>query len=212
MTNPIPHPPRSIPQVMVSSTFIDLKDLRRIMFDEINRYDMRAEGMEHDGARLVDSLASSLEMVLNSAGYVCVIGQRYGGVPECPKQNPDNLSVTELEFNAAQARGLPILLFVMRDDYKPLGKDDWERDPAKEAKLNAFRERAKLISSGSKLRRVYAEFSSPEEFARVITPSLIELRDHLRKPAPARADGDVIPTPPAFYANPDYIGRNNFIG
>ena len=199
---------------MVSSTFTDLADLRKMMLDEINRYDMRAEGMEHDGARLVDSLASSLEMVRTSTGYVCIIGQRYGGVPECPSQNPNQLSITELEFNEAQDCGLPMLLFVMRDDYKPLGRDDWERDVGKEAKLNDFRERAKLIFPDSKLRRVYAEFSTPEEFTKVITPSLIELRDHLLKPVPPpyRADVGIVPTPPAFYAEPDYIGSHQFVG
>lgn len=199
---------------MVSSTFTDLVELRRIMVEEINRFDMRAECMEHDGARLVDSLKSSLEMVGTSAGYVCVIGQRYGGVPECASQNPHNFSLTELEFNAAQACGLPILLFVMRQDYEPMGKFDWERDPAKEAKLDAFRERAKLISADSKLRRISAEFSSPDEFRKVIVPSLVELRDHLRTlaSAPELTDRHSIPAPPAFYAERDYIGRHTFIG
>ena len=219
MPKTISNKPRNIPQIMVSSTFTDLQEHRGALIDAIHAHKLHANVMENDSARLVDVIDSSLQMVSDSAAYIGVISLKYGQTPECPTRNPDQLSITELEFNEAQRLGRPILLFIMGDKH-PVTKADIERDSEKEKKLDAFRVRAKKASGDSKVNRVYAVFNSLEEFKDKLGSSLNELGRHLdsveetddsenSKPADAAAR---IPKPPAFYAEPDYIGSHKFIG
>lgn len=211
--------PRSVPQVMVSSTFTDLQEHRAALIDAIHAHRQHANVMENDSARLADVIDSSLQMVRDSAAYIGVISLKYGQTPECPTRNPDKLSITELEFNEAQRLGRPILLFIMGDKH-PVTKADIERDSEKEKKLDAFRERAKKASSDSKVNRVYAVFNSLEEFKDKLGPSLNELGRHLDSVEETDESGNSIPadaaaripTPPAFYAEPDYIGLHKFTG
>lgn len=164
MTDNDSHMPRPIPQVMVSSTFLDLVDHRGAMIQAIDKHKLHANVMERDDARLDhDVISSSLQMVRDSAAYILVIGLKYGQTPQCPERNPDQLSITELEFNEAQRLDRPILLFIMGDDH-PVTKKDIERDPDKEAQLDAFRERAKQKTPVSSVHRVYSAFNSLEEF------------------------------------------------
>ena len=125
---------------MVSSTFTDLQEHRAALIDSIHSHKLHANVMENDSARLVDIIDSSLQMVRDSAAYIGVISLKYGQTPECPKRNPSQLSITELEFNEAQRLGRPILLYIMDDEYLA-GKAGIERDGEKEKKLDAFRER-----------------------------------------------------------------------
>ncbi len=203
---------------MVSSTFTDLQEHRAALIDAIHAHKLHANVMENDSARLVDVIESSLQMVRDSAAYIGVISLKYGQTPECPTRNPGKLSITELEFNEAQRLGRPILLFIMGDDH-PVKKADIEKDSEKEKKLNAFRERAKKASPGSSVNRVYAVFNSLEEFKGKLGSSLTELSKHFDSTDDEGTDeespkpnGTPIPTPPAFYAEPDYIGSHKFVG
>ena len=210
---------RAVPQVMVSGTFTDLKDQRAAAITAIHKYNMHANVMEYDDAKPGgDVIDSSLGMVSDSAGYICLISLKYGHTPVCPKRNPDGLSLTELEFNEALRLERPILLFIMGNDH-PVKKNDIERDSVKEKKLDAFRERAKKASLNSSVNCVYAEFNSFEEFKERIGSSLFELARFLESaPADAglsssEADGQrSIPNAPAFYAEPDYMGSHRFVG
>jgi hypothetical protein len=88
------------------------------------------DGIQHitSGA---DKIRSSLEMVHASAGYVCLIGWRYGEPPECA-ENPERLSLTELEFNEAVKLELPILVFVMNQSHPITRKDARPMDEVEE--------------------------------------------------------------------------------
>ncbi len=207
------HPaPRHFPGVMVSSTFTDLKDHRKAAMKAIDDQRMKAVGMEHDSAKPAeDVIDSSLNMVRDSSAYVLLISHKYGQIPQDSTRNPNNLSITELEFNEAQRLSLPTLLFLM-DDNHPIHKADVERDPEKEKKLDAFRERAKQME-GSSVNRVYAPFDSLEDFTAKAIQSVADLRRLLDQPAPPKSpQPDPIPEPPALYAEPPYIGSHKFIG
>ena len=178
MSSEASHDPRRVPQVMVSSTFIDLKGHREALINAIHQNKLHANVMENDSAKLVDVIESSLQMVCDSAAYIGIISLKYGQTPPCRRRNPDGLSITELEFNEAQRMGRPILLFIMGEDHD-VKKRDIEQDAANLAKLNAFRERAKQWSAESSVNRVYAVFNSLDEFKEKIRPSLAELHRHL---------------------------------
>ena len=176
MPNDTSSMPRDFKGVMVSSTFTDLEVHRAALINIIDRSGFKSVVMEHDSAKSdVDVIDSSLQMVRDSAAYILVISHKYGQTPECPKRNPGKLSITELEFNEAERQGRPTLLFIMGEKH-PITKSDIEKDPEKEAKLNAFRERAKQMGPDSKVHRVYAEFNSLEEFKEKAAKALSDLR------------------------------------
>ena len=181
------HQPQLLHQVMISSTGSDLKGHRELLSSAINSHGLHPNIMEHDSAKLVDVIESSLEKVRNSAAYILIIGKRYGQTPECPDRNPDKLSITELEFNEAAKLGRPTLLFIMGTDH--LVKEcDVEADSEKRTKLNAFRERAKQQSPDSKVHRVYAVFNSLDEFTRQIAAPVANLQKFLEPSEPIITD------------------------
>jgi hypothetical protein len=214
------HQPRPAHRIMISSTFTDLKRHRAALISGIKQLDFHAEAMENFSARLVDVIEASLKMVRDSAAYIGLIGLKYGQTPKSLEGNPDGLSITELEFNEAMRLGRPILLFIM-DEAHPVRKSDIEKIKKKEKQLNAFRERAKRISTDSEVQRVYAVFKSLEDFTKKIGPSLVELCRHLDSndrhalettTSSANSDLHSIPKPPELYAEPRYIGSHKFVG
>lgn len=218
--------PRSYAGVMVSSTFIDLKNHREALIDAINGQELKAIAMENDSAKPAeDVIESSLQMVRDSAGYIGVISHKYGQIPECPQRNPNNLSLTELEFNEARRLERPTLIFIMGDehDVKPA---DVEKEPEKTKKLEAFRESAKRLREGSSVHRVYKVFNNLHEFEVAAIQSIAALRRVLEKqhgefpPVNASRAANVGPSPslgsvtrpPDLYAAPPYIGSHVFVG
>ncbi len=174
--------PRDFKGVMVSSTFTDLKEHRAALINIIDRSGFKAVVMEHDSARSdVDVIDSSLQMVRDSAAYILLISHKYGQTPVCTSRNPGKLSITELEFNEAVRLRRPILLFIMGDNHV-IKKSDIEKDPEKEAWLNAFRERAKKMEPDSAVHRVYAEFNNLEEFKEKVAKAIFDLRLVFHKP------------------------------
>ena len=211
---------------MVSSTFIDLAQHRDALIQIIDRYGLKPIVMEHDSAKPdVDVIESSLGMVKDASAYIGIIAKKYGQTPKCAKRNPKSVSITELEFDEAQRLQRPILLFIMGAKHLVL-ESEIEPKAAKKKKLNAFCERAKRIGPDSEVHRVYATFESLEEFKEKAAQAVAELRGYLDeqddkdtdgvKPEaeqkPATPETDPIPKPPAFYAEPAYLGSHEFVG
>jgi hypothetical protein len=220
MTNDKNSAPRQYLGVMISSTFTDLEQHRAALIKAINGQGLTDVAMENDSAKPdVDVIDSSLRMVRDASAFIGVISRKYGQTPSDPTRNPHEFSVTELEFNEAQRLDRPILLFIMGDKH-PLREADVELDPGKREKLNLFRERAKLMKPDSPVHRVYATFDTLEEFTSKAIQSVADLRRYLDEkglpntppPAPATTALDPIPAPPAFYAEPPYIGSHRFVG
>jgi Domain of unknown function (DUF4062) len=214
MPNDNHYDPVAFKGVMVSSTFTDLVEHRQALMKAINRYDLKPIGMEDDSAKVINVLDSSLGMVRKAAAYIGVISHKYGQIPEDRKLNPDGLSLTELEFAEAERLGRPVLLFIMGPTH-PVIAADVESDPEKRRKLAAFTERAKRMNS---IDRVYKVFDSLQQFEVEVMKAVSDLRDHLdgtgtpsTQPAGA-SENNLLPTPPALYAEPPYIGSHEFVG
>ena len=213
--------PKRYKGVMVSSTFMDLKDHRAALIKAIKGQGLTDIAMENDSAKAdVDVIDSSLRMVQEASAYIVVISQKYGQTPVCPERNPNERSLTELEFSEAQKLARPILLFIMGEKH-PLRKPDIESDPAKKQKLDAFRERAKKMRPDSFVHRVYAIFESLEEFTAKAIHAVAGLRRYLDEidiPEPQSTDPSIAPTldpiprPPVPYAQSPYIGSHRFVG
>src|SRR5579872_7279312 len=217
--------PRQYPGVMVSSTFTDLERHRAALIKAIEAHGMHAVSMEQDAALPSGTVIdSSLCKVRDAAAYIGLVSHRYGNVPDSVDNNPDGLSLTELEFREARRLGRPMLIFIMGADHE-VRLSDVERDPDMVRKLEAFRNQVKYSTSEPNVHRVYKEFNSLREFELAAMQSVAELRRHLdarSHPAPAapppasavsgRAEEDGIPMPPALYAEPRYIGSHAFTG
>lgn len=208
--------------VMISGTFTDLKEHRSALVRAIKGQGLTDVSMDNDAAKAgLDLIDSSLQMVRDGSAYIGVISHKYGQTPKCPKRNPRNLSITELEFDEAQRLDRPILLFIMGEKH-PLTAAEVETNAAKSRKLKAFRERAKKMSPDSQVHRVYATFESIEEFREQAGRAVASLRRYLdeqsapdarqREEPEDRPEPDAIPAPPAFYAEPPYIGSHKFLG
>ena len=218
-----PPAPRQFPGVMVSSTFADFRPHREALIGAISGQGLHPIAMEQDSALPAGTVIdSSLQKVRDAAAYVGIIGARYGNIPDSAEHNPEQLSLTELEFREARDLGRPVLLFIMGPDHD-VKQRDVESDPEKKRKLEAFREDAKKAAAGSPVHRVYKEFNSLSEFEVAAAQSVAELRRLLdaeataagQPPAPAgpkQGAGDGIPAPPVLYAEPRYIGSHAFVG
>lgn len=123
--------------IFLSSTYKDLIEHRNSVKDQIIRRDMLFRGMEHFGAdpsRLTPA-TKIVDEVRKSDIYIGIFGVRYGYVDQAT-----GLSMTELEFNEAEASGKPLLLYIMRDD-APIKVSDIESDPNSKTKLDNLKAR-----------------------------------------------------------------------
>jgi hypothetical protein len=100
--------------IYVSSTFKDLKDcrdqvthlLRRMRHEVVAMEDYTAEEQWPADKCLADVTACDL--------YVGIFAWRYGFIP--PDNNPDNLSITELEYRKAGETGKSRLIFLLDEN------------------------------------------------------------------------------------------------
>jgi tetratricopeptide (TPR) repeat protein len=201
---------------MVSSTFTDLAQHRNALIRAIDAHDLKAVVMENDSARPAgDVLDSSLAMVRKAAAYAGVISYKYGQVPDDADRNPNGLSLTELEFNEAVRLGRPVLLFIMGPDH-PVKAADVETDQEKKKKLDAFRDRAKQLSPGSSVHRIYKVFNDLQEFSLAAMQSVAYLAAHLEQteapgddapPAVPSASWPHDPVPSSLPTQPYFFGR-----
>jgi tetratricopeptide (TPR) repeat protein len=197
---------------MISSTVWDLPAHREQVRDACLSEGIFPTGMEHCPAQDANGIQVSLEMVDQSDIYIGIYAWRYGWVPDF--DNCGKISITEMEFNRAlecKAGGnlKEILIFIMDDAHPIVASDKEDGDQAQE-KLRKFKLRA------SEKRNV-RKFKSREELKTQIIHALAHFKEaragntHITAPAPAKASTP-IPKPPAFYAEPDYIGSHTFVG
>lgn len=142
---------RKIYQVFVSSTYTDLETERLKVIRDMLMSDFFPLGMESFPASSEEQLAFCKRMIDRSDYYVLIIGIRYGSETE------DGLSYTELEYDYAKERGVPILVFVSEDpEIKP---SKFLETESKREKFERFRERV-MSSSVVKLWRTAEDLSS----------------------------------------------------
>jgi len=162
--------------VMVSSTYAELVEHRRAVREAMPGQRLLAIAMEDDAALPdQDLINASLAKVDEADAYVGLISYRYGQMPKCPTRNPDRLSLTELEFHRAVARGIPVCMFIMHGDHPVPRRAVGEERGAKQ-KLRSFLNLAKKD-------RIYAEFKSVEDLKTKAVQSLGALREVLDRRA-----------------------------
>lgn len=104
-------------KIFISSTFVDLVEVRKIAHEFLNQFASITEGMEVWGASNENPIDRCLDKVRESDLYIGIIGHRYGSIDEKTKK-----SITELEYLTAKENGIDRLIFVMSDEYCILPK------------------------------------------------------------------------------------------
>lgn len=202
------------PDVMISSTYADLREHREAVDDALHRLGFFAIGMEYDSAKAgKDVIASSMEMVTRAQAYIGILSHRYGGVPKDAQRNPQKLSITELEYREALKRGIPVYMFLMSKGHE-VKVEDVEMVKANRKKLEA-------LKADARQRSICAEFSSVAELKALVLQSLNEFKEELaqsmREAEPAlnqpRGKAELeLTLPPDLLALPDFISGHEFVG
>src|ERR1035437_3153571 len=135
---------------MISSTAIDLPEHRKQVFEACLCEDIFPIGMESLPARDADAIQVSLEMVNKADIYIGIFAWRYGHIPK-----GHNISITEMEFNRAVERKIPILVFVIHKDH-PITIEMVEARSGAQTKIKKLKQ---LACKG----RGRGEFKSPAE-------------------------------------------------
>jgi hypothetical protein len=120
-------------KVYVSSTIADLAEERRAVLDWLRLARHQAvDSYLPDSDTVQDSC---LDDVAACDLYVLVLGHRYGSQP--PEDNPEGLSITQLEFRRAGECGIPRVA-LLRTSIPDVSLSDLE-DPARAPLVLAFR-------------------------------------------------------------------------
>jgi len=123
-------------QVFISSTYSDLHKERKQVLDILLMADCIPAGMENFVAT-DDEQFNVIKKVIDLCDYyVLILGKRYGSVNE-----KTGISYTEMEYNYAIDKGIPVLVFAI-DDSVELENDKVEHDDIKKGKLAEFKSRA----------------------------------------------------------------------
>ncbi|MDQ1557479.1 MAG: hypothetical protein QOD32_539 [Pyrinomonadaceae bacterium] len=153
---------------MISSTALDLPEHRKEVEDACLRQGMFPTMMERLPASDAEAISTSLAMVDEADIYVGVFAHRYGYVPK--EGNPQQISVTQMEYERAVERKIPRLIFVI-DKKHPLGDftiEDIDKGESAE-KLAQFKARVET-------ENIVNFFKSPTDLRAHVINSLSKLR------------------------------------
>ena len=124
-------------RVFVSSTYTDMLRYREAIRDALNKADCLAYGMERFGATTIPPLDTCFEELKACQVYICALGMRYGSIDEQTQK-----SYTQLEYERAEALGIPILAFLVDEDSVQFNVKDIDIGDSA-SKLINFKERIK---------------------------------------------------------------------
>lgn len=170
--------------IYLSSTYEDLKDHRKAVFDDLRKAGYHVIAMEDYVAtdrRPVDKCLADVE---RADIYVGLFAFRYGYVPPREHGNPDGLSITELEFRHAAKLHKPCLTFVVSEE------TSWPPkfiDGLKGERINQLREYLLTEKSAS-------FFSSPYQLASLVQAAVTKHLEESRK-AETPSGKEVTPPP-----------------
>jgi hypothetical protein len=118
--------------VFISSTFLDLKEERKKVWDTLEKFDVIVKGMEQFGARKTTPLATCISEVEQSDIYVGIIGMRYGS-----EEPNSGKSYSQLEYEKAVEQNKEILIYLIDEENSNVTPNLIQYD--KIQKLNNFK-------------------------------------------------------------------------
>jgi Domain of unknown function (DUF4062) len=109
--------------VYISSTYNDLIKYREAAINTILKMKKMIVSMEHYTASDERPLDKCLADVAQCDIYIGIFAFRYGFVPD--RDNPNNLSITELEYQQARKHDKPCLIFIADETGWPMTNSDF---------------------------------------------------------------------------------------
>jgi energy-coupling factor transporter ATP-binding protein EcfA2 len=186
--------------IYLSSTYEDLQDYRKVVFDALSKSGYRVIAMENYVAsdkRPVDKCLADVE---SADIYVGIFGFRYGYVPSVTHNNPNKLSITELELRHAEKTGKPCLTFVVGEGAPWPNKfnDAWTDKKDRGKRISKLREY--LLGE-----KTASFFSSPQGLAILVQAAVKKKVDEVNQSHPQTAVKKTVPSPikeiPESYKN-----------
>lgn len=156
-------------QVFVSSTYSDLAKERKQVLDILLMADCIPAGMENFVAT-DDEQFNVIKKVIDLCDYyILILGRRYGSVNE-----KTGISYTEMEYNYAIDKQIPVLVFAL-DDSVEIDFDKIETDDIKKGKLAEFKSKA----MGNRLASVWKD--QPDLMGKVAI-AIMQAKKEIKRP------------------------------
>lgn len=156
-------------QVFISSTYEDLKEERKKVQEILLKADCIPAGMEAFVATNNEQFDVIKKVIDLCDYYVLIIGGRYGSINE-----NTGVSYTEMEYDYAVSKGIPVLAFII-DDSVVLGPEKTDNDANKKAKLENFKAKVKT-------NRLVDFWKETADIEKLVALSITKARDEIDRP------------------------------
>ena len=168
-------------QVFISSTYKDLIEERKQVLQVLLKADCIPAGMENFVAT-DDEQFNVIKNVIDLCDYyILILGRRYGSI-----NARTGISYTEMEYNYAIERGIPVLVFSI-DDSAEIDPEKVEKDPIKNGKLAEFKNRA----MNNRLASVWQDMS---DLIAKVAISIMRAKTEIKRPGWHRGPNDSLNT------------------
>lgn len=156
-------------QVFISSTYSDLIEERKKVMDILLMADCIPAGMEAFVATDEEQFEVIKKVIDLCDYYVLIIGHRYGSV-----NSQTGLSYTEMEFDYAIEKEIPVLVFAI-DDSVPVPVDRDKIELENEDKLRTFRKKALNNRLGGMWKNI-------DDLSGKVAVSIMKAKDTIDRP------------------------------
>src|SRR4051812_15049945 len=143
--------------IYISSTCEDLRQCREKVYLTLRQLGHDARAMEDYVATDERPRERCEADVRESELYVGIVAWRYGYVPEA--NNPEELSITYLEYRAAEAAGVTRLMFLLAEDA------EW---PVRYVDVGPARERIDGFRSRVQRETTVSSFENCDQLAKLV--------------------------------------------
>ena len=164
-------------QVFISSTYSDLIDERRQVLEVLLMADCIPAGMENFVATDDEQFGVIKKVIDLCDYYILILGRRYGSLNE-----NSGISYTEMEYNYAIDKGIPVLVFVL-DDSVEITKDKEEQDDIKRGKLAEFKSKAMR-------NRLASVWKDKSDLLRKVAISIMRAKNEIKRPGWHRGEDE----------------------
>lgn len=136
-----------------------MRPYRERAFEMARRMGIDVVAMEYYRATSAVPVEQCLQAVAESDVLILILGFRYGFVPK-----GFDKSITELEYEEARSRGIPILAFFLSDDV-PIKRSSIEDNPQRASQLDTFKQ-------GLLRTLIAGSIETPDQFSAQLASSL----------------------------------------